>query len=478
MSLLRSLAAATRSSPLGSWMGPAGLVVAVVAFLAYAPTGRAPILWTACGGLAVYLASQVPVLPAKGRVFLGLAAITGAAAWVLEVPSDALREGLYRAVFIASLFTMFGYLRDPAEASPRMQAAGRYLAARRPGRRYAAMTFGGHLMALALGIGVVHLLGTMVTRATADTDNPHIRLRRRRMLSAVARAFIVILAWSPASLAVAVVLSDLPETSWGAVAPWCAGYALMMLLAGWALDRFVKAPDGRVPPPPESDAGARVLLPVLGLVALVFGLGAAWSSLLGVRLVIGVMTAAPLVGMGWVMLQCLRDGAGRGAAVGRFARRVERHVTDELPSHRLEVAVLSSAVFAGSVAVALVPTEALSSLWAAVPLPGWALLSVLAVLVVALAQVGLHPVLLVTAVSGALPAPGDLGVPAAAVAVALTAAWALSAASSPYAAVTLLMGRIGGETAATVGRRWNGPWTLACLAILAVWLLVLTQSGA
>lgn len=468
MTLLRQAPADEhpRRASAAAWVGPLGLLVSVAAFLAHAPTDQLVLLWVSCGGLAVYLASQLPALGLKGWVFLGMAAATGVAAWVLAVPFEALREGLFRAVFIASLFSMFGTLRDPAETSPRMQAAGRYLAARRPGRRYAAMTFGGHLMALALGIGVVHLLGSMVTRATANTDNPHIRLRRRRMLSAVGRAFIVILAWSPASLAVAVVLSDLPGTAWATVAPWCAGYAFLMLSAGWALDRFVKKPEGEVPPPPESEAGARSLLPVLGLVAAVFGLGSGLSLLLNERLVIGVMTAAPLVGLVWLHRQ------GRGGRA--FTARVRRHVTEEFPSHRLEIAVLASAVFTGSVAVALVPTGALSSLWSAIPLPGWGLLAALTVVVVLLAQVGLHPVLLVTAVSGALPTPEDLGVPVAAVAVALTAAWGLSAASSPFGAMTLLMGRIGGVSAATVGRRWNGPWTLACLLLLTGWLLVLT----
>ncbi|MEO0719688.1 MAG: hypothetical protein AAFZ06_12550, partial [Pseudomonadota bacterium] len=71
-----------------------------------------------------------------------------------------------------------------------------------------------------------------------------------------------------------------------------------------------------------------------------------------------------------------------------------------------------------------------------------------------------------------LPAAADMGVAPADIILAITAGWALSGASSPYTATTLLIGSMGGVSAEHVGRTWNGAYTLVCGVALSGWVLV------
>ena len=59
-----------------------------------------------------------------------------------------------------------------------------------------------------------------------------------------------------------------------------------------------------------------------------------------------------------------------------------------------------------------------------------------------------------------------------AIVAAITAGWALSGASSPFTATTLLIGSFGSISALRVGWVWNGVYTGLCAVVLSGWVLV------
>ena len=63
-----------------------------------------------------------------------------------------------------------------------------------------------------------------------------------------------------------------------------------------------------------------------------------------------------------------------------------------------------------------------------------------------------------------------MGVTPAAVTTALTAGWALSAASSPFAATTMLVGNIARVSAWHIGLVWNGAYTALSALMLSAWV--------
>ena len=74
-----------------------------------------------------------------------------------------------------------------------------------------------------------------------------------------------------------------------------------------------------------------------------------------------------------------------------------------------------------------------------------------------------------------LPAPAALGLSPTALMVAVTSGWAVSGATSPFAASTLLAGALGKVSATHVGTRWNGLYALTCGVVLSLWVLVVAQ---
>jgi len=120
------------------------------------------------------------------------------------------RRGAAYAAFFLALTT----LRDAAETSPLVRRCGQHLVAQPPGRRYAALTAGGHVFGITLSYGAIELLAAMVMRAntlesaggSADIQG----IRTRRMLLAIYRGFCVMNCWSPINIMTAVVSSSRP----------------------------------------------------------------------------------------------------------------------------------------------------------------------------------------------------------------------------------------------------------------------------
>ncbi len=449
-------------------IGAYGLLVTLVGTLG-GEAFRSPLLYAlAWAGLGLYLLDAVLHLGTKGRGFLASALLTAAlAVALLPDARPALTAALNRAVFIATLFTALGMLREAAGTSDMVRRCGLFLAGQRPGRRYAALTTGAHLFAVILNFGSVALLGALVERSLEGDRSHRGRLRERRMMTAIHRGFAVILTWSPLTVSMAVVLTALPDTGWSDVAPWCAGLTASLLGLGWLLDRRIKPPRGMAPSPHREAPGTwSLVLPIVGLVAAVFALGFVLEEIFAVRLVAGVMAAAPVVAGAWLLTQERRPVA--------TLRRLGDHIRDGFPAYRLELAILTAAAFVGSLIGALLPGDLVARALDAIPLPAWGLVALLAWVTVALGQAGLNPVLTVSALAGVLPPPDVLGVPPEAVALGLTGGWALTAASSPFGAATLIVGHMTGLGPYTAGARWNGPFAVIGLLFVTLWVGLVT----
>jgi hypothetical protein len=115
----------------------------------------------------------------------------------------------------------------------------------------------------------------------------------------------------------------------------------------------------------------------------------------------------------------------------------------------------------------LAPVEAIATHLALESIPPWLFLIALPVLIMALGNIAISPIIVVVflaAVISALPVlPADPDL----IAVALGAGWALSMTASPNATGPILLSGITGLPATTLTWRWNGVYSLAALPVLA-----------
>ena len=98
-------------------------------------------------------------------LFLALFAIGMVGVVLAAEPPHLFLAGWRRGASYAAFFLALTTLRDAAETSPLVRRCGQHLVAQPPGRRYAALTAGGHVFGITLSYGAIELLAAMVMRA-------------------------------------------------------------------------------------------------------------------------------------------------------------------------------------------------------------------------------------------------------------------------------------------------------------------------
>lgn len=163
-------------------------------------------------GIVAYVMLMLPEVGWSRRVFVLVGLGLAASAWATRPDwLDMVAAGLGSAGFVGTFFVALSWLRNAAAASPAIERCGSYLASQPPGRRYLALTIGGHLFSLILSYGAIQLLGNLATSAARREPNEEIRrIRTRRMLLAIQRGFVSMLAWSPLAFSMAISTSVVP----------------------------------------------------------------------------------------------------------------------------------------------------------------------------------------------------------------------------------------------------------------------------
>lgn len=373
---------------------------------------------------------------------------------------------LKSAAFIAAFFTALTCLRNASSTSPSLERCGRFLAEQRPGRRYAALTVGGHLFGLVLNYGAISLLGTLAEANARREPNKEIRDHRiRRMLLAIQRGFVSTLCWSPMTFSIAISTSIVPGASWADAAPLCLVSSVIMAGLGWALDTIFK-PRLTIPSPlrPKPAGSWATLLPMVALLTmLVFAVGVV-HVLTGIRAVGVVMVVVPLMSLGWIAKQTMHRNP-----VQNMAKRTLDY-TSELFGYRSELVLLVMAGFIGTLGSQLLTPHMTAFGLDLAVLPGSIVLVALVWLIPLAGLIGMNPILAVSLIAPLLPDAEAMNVTPTAIIVALTAGWALSGASSPFTATTLLIGSIAKVSSARVGMKWNGAYTAICCLALSMWI--------
>jgi len=455
----------------------AALTIVVVATIVREIVGWQPAGHLAIACLCLYVFGLAAGLPRAGKAILIVAMAVGliAMVWVDDIAANLLQAGR-TASYYATLFTAVGFLRAAAETSPLIRRCGWHMMAQSPSRRYAALTFGSNLFSLILSFGTLQLLGTMVRRANtleaAGGDANVQAVRARRLYSAVLRGFAMSPGWSPLSVALAIALAVTPGTHWQTVLPVAFVTAMGLLALGWLMDVFT-APRGRPRvDAPQSDERWTVHLRLIALIGFIFLTAVAIEEALSVRLIDGVILGVPTIAIGWLVWQVRRRRVR--TAVALVLRRIGRQIRSVFPTYRMEVTILASAGFAGTMIAAALPTELIAAGIRALHLPPELIPGLVVVLIVLGGQLAMNPIISVSIVAAILPPPEALGTTPAVVAASYMIAWGLCVGGSPFTLSTLIIGGIAGKTGRFVGHVWNGAYTIIGVALVIAWFAALS----
>ena len=379
------------------------------------------------------------------------------------------RRGASYAVFFLALTT----LRDAAETSELVRRCGQHLVAQPPGRRYAALTAGGHIFGITLSYGAIELLAAMVMRAntleSAGGSRDIQRIRSRRMLLAIYRGFCVMNCWSPINIMTAVVSTAVPAAPMRLLLPLAFVVSVGMTALGWVEDRLSGARlQTRGGPRPMTSESWTIHWRIVALILLVMLLAEATAALFGISLVAGVTLVVPLISLSWLIAQSWRFAGSRASRLPGLLHRRARRFLLRIPSIRGEATVLGGSGFMGVAIGSVLPMIGLTPMIAVLPPVTVPLLVPL--VLIATGQLGLNPVAVVALVGAAIPDPAALGVPPAVLAFACMLGWGLGVTMTPMSSSAIITARWADVSPWTVTTRWNASFTSS--ALLLAWAAV------
>ncbi len=409
---------------------------------------------------------------AIGVVASLLAVLTRPDGWSLI--ADALGSGGYVLSFFVGLST----LRTAAMSSPSIQACGEYLSTRTPGKRYVALTVGGHLFSLVLNYGSISLLGALVDKADGGDGltlkNPE---RVRRMLLAIQRGFVATLCWSPLTFSMAMGTAVIEGSSWNGVVWYGLVSAVLLMLVGWGLDTVLKSKASQSESQTRQIGNLSSIRPLLILLLVIFTTVGALELLSGYRIVIIVMMVVPLISLGWIALQNRTYEQRDGNALGAILRqRTADYIGPELDGYKGEMVLLYIAAYVGKLGGVLAAPLISEQILDLSTLPTEAILFGIIIGLPILGQLGMHPILAVTMLGPLLPTPAAMGVSPDIVLAAICIGWAFGGATSPFTATVLLVAMYGKVKATTVGLIWN-RWFVAAGSVVGMAWIMLISGG-
>ncbi len=446
--------------------------------------------WTglaAAGLLIAFLVLGQARLGLRERYLLALAlaATIAAFAWSPD-PGELVRRGLGQATYLAAFMLLLSLLRDGAITSPSVLALGEYLTRRPPGQRYIAIHAGGHALGMVLNFGALSLLGPLIQRGVeaGASSNPELaEWRLRRQMSALARGFSWIIAWSPTAVTQALVASVVAGSRPLLVGAIGLVTAAGVFAIGWAADRVTgkqaRASLAARDALPRSDLSARPFpWDAFGRFALVCGTLAVISVILivftGARVIPALMLASPIVTSAWVWLQ-FRKGQTAGQTV---AGRLREIAAFSVPAGSPEAVTLSSAGYIGIVAAGLADAPALAEWSGITGLPAIAAYVGVMTLVPLLSNLAIPPMLTVTFLGSLYSALPDSHLEPTLLAASMALGWALNLTASPFGATALILSRITGIPGTTLSWKWNTGFTLSAWAWAAVVLFTASSLSA
>ncbi len=427
--------------------------------------------WLARVALLIYLLVQWPrqARMAKGILLVTLL-LAGVVVWRLPEPVSVLLQALDRLCFFATFVSSLGLLRVSAMRSRLVREAGNTLIRQKPALRYPTLSLGTALFGLIINIGVLNLFGAMVQRSNtlkAAGGHSDIQLaREQRMMLSILRGFALAPLVSPLGVTMAVILANMPSLTWATLAPVALPTAALFFLLGWWLDWRLR-PQHLASKVPATRAPSLRPLWHFSLLALAITLSVFAVAGLGeLRLPVAVLVACPAAAIIW--MACQRRRLGGGTGLPRALTLLGRHSRLIFGASRGEIAVLGGSACLGVLLTPLIDVDALHALLIATHLHGAAMAIAAMLLVVALAQLGLNPIVSVTLLATLL-GDGSLADPRL-LAVGMMCAWSLSMISSPFTASMLVLSQLIRRSPYQIAWRWNGVFFVLVVPMLALWI--------
>ncbi|QCT98621.1 hypothetical protein FEV13_17705 [Stutzerimonas degradans] len=381
---------------------------------------------------------------------LGYWLLSGAASW--EQSQRLLAAAAYYGAFVGAL----GLMHCLAERLRPLGELHRRLLAGPPTLLYPSYLLSTLTISSILSFGMLTLVCGSLERHLQHGGYSETQRRegRRGVMVTALRGFALVPLLAPTSVAVAILTRELPGLSGQALLPFGLLAALLLLLIGWPLEnrrlrQLRRTESGDTPAPPPQPLRSLLLGSLLGIVLI--ALLAVFTPLSATQ---AAMLLVPLAVVGLLRAQ----GEGFGA--------IHTQVRDTLAGMRNETFIFACSAVLGGLVAALVPVDALVLHVGTSPLALFGLGSAGMLAVIALALLGVAPIISLNLCAALLAQLAAQGVAIMQPAVALLAGFSLAMLLSPYGPSALMLARHAGLSPWRIAFGWNGRFVLLALGPL------------
>ena len=279
----------------------------------------------------------------------------------------------------------------------------------------------------------------------------------RGVMVTALRGFALVPLLAPTSVAVAILTRELPGLSWSALLPFGLLCGAILLAVGWPMEnRRLRqlqptAESPQTVAPPDTADGLRRLLcaSLLGILLIALLANLTWLSATQ-----AAMLLVPLAVAGMLLYQ-------GGAPMAVYAE-----VRDTLAGMRNETFIFACSALLGGLTAVLIPVERLASHFSSTPLALFGLGSAGMLAIIALALLGVAPIISLSLCAALLAQLAGHGVAIMQPAVALLVGFSLAMLLSPYGPSALMLARHAQLSPWRIAFGWNGRFVLLVLGPL------------
>lgn len=424
--------------------------------------------------LVFYLLLQRSYINRVGRLLIGLAVLSCILIFWTETPLLTLENALSRGAFFGAFLAALAFIRLAAQRSLIVQKCGQLVVNQPPSRRYGIITMASYFFANVLNFGVLHLLGMMIVKGNtleAAGGRQHVQdLRRKRMSLAILRGFALLPLASPFSIALTLMLANMPQLQWVPLMLMGGCAAIILFIIGWVMDYFQNPLPATVRVNfKETSSSWKGAYPFLGIIVGVFLISVSVENIAEVSLSVAILSVFPIAGIVWYFSEHFY--LHKTYAFKQVALDLPLVLNDL----RSEVAIIGSACFFGVVMTEFIPKEMVISLLDTLALSEVGLAIFLCLLVALISHFGISPFISATFLASSL-APLLIGqYSPEMLALGIMSGWSLATSGSPVSISTLIVSAISNQPAQTIAYRWNAAYTLISLVVLILWIVVLSN---
>jgi hypothetical protein len=373
--------------------------------------------------------------------------------------AGALWEGGRGTLMFILLFASVTLLQYPALHSPSMQVVRVVVTNLPPGRRYLWLSLASHFLSAITNFAGFALLASFVAASAAGE-------LRKRMALALSRGFVAASTWSPFFLAMAVVVSLMPNLRWVDIAAPGILLGLALIVFGAACDRFGKRGDAveeaRLPPVIEGKRAAMLKLAALSLI-LVGGV-AAFDAIAHLSMSATIAIVVTVFSLGWYWILAVT----RSPTVPRVTlAHYGSMLVDNVGGLRgLSVLFIAANIFGQGVSSA-VDGQLLVEAASRIGVSGVLWIPFLLFMIAATSIFGLHSVIMIVIIGHTLP-PAAIGLSQQTMALLMLASWGIGGVLSPLSNLTLYAANMLGQSNWSMAWRDNGFYAFGCIVISSV----------